>query len=153
MAEVKRILVATDFSAASARALDFAVDMARRYSAAIELLHVLEDPIYGTLYPDAYFVDLEGLRQQLSADAQQRLRDEASRHAGAGVAIATHLIVGRPAAVILEQAKALGADAIVLGTHGRSGFQHLVLGSVAERVVRSASCPVITIREPAARRS
>jgi universal stress protein A len=145
--EIRRILVPTDFSAASERALEFAASLAQHYHASLELLHVQEDPIYTAMYPDAYFADIEGLRQQLTRDAERSLADIVTKHPGVQGRTTSRVIIGRPASVILEQSANGGADLIVMGTHGRSGFAHLMLGSVAERVIRSSTCPVLTVRE------
>jgi universal stress protein A len=145
--EIRRILVPTDFSAASERALEFAASLAQHYDASLELLHVQEDPIYTAMYPDAYFADIEGLRRQLTRDAERSLADIVTKHPGVEGRTTSRVVIGRPASVIIEQSGNGGADLIVMGTHGRSGFAHLMLGSVAERVVRSSTCPVLTVRE------
>ena len=147
MPEIRRILVPVDFSAPSERALEFAASLAEHYNASLELLHVQEDPIYTTLYPDAYFADIEGLRRQLTHDAERSLAALVTEHPSLQGRTTNRVVIGRPATVILEQSANGGADLIVMGTHGRSGFAHLMLGSVAERVVRSSTCPVLTVRE------
>lgn len=147
MIHIQRMLVPTDFSAASDLALEYAVDMARRYGASMDLLHVLEEPIHTTAYPDGYFVELPALRQQMTEQAEGRLDQDAKKCAAANVDARTRVVVGRPATAITQEASDRGADLIVMGTHGRSGFAHFVLGSVAERVLRSAPCPVLTVRQ------
>lgn len=147
MAQIKRMLVPTDFSPASDLALEYAVDMAFRCGASIHLLHVLEDPVLTTAYPDGYFVELPDLLKQMTEDAERRLRDAAKMCATANVDATTQVIIGRPARSIAQEAADRGVDLIVMGTHGRGGFAHLVLGSVAERILRIAPCPVLTVRE------
>ena len=145
----KRILVPTDFSSASHSALEYAIDLATRYGAALDVLHVTDEPGYVTTYPDGYFAGLPELREQMREDAERQLAATARTCSAANVPFTTHLITGRPATTIVQQAAEQDADLIVMGTHGRSGFEHLILGSVAERVIRSAQCPVLTVRESA----
>ena len=101
-----------------------------------------------TAWPETYWVELGGLRDQLRADAERELRARASKITGVGVT--TEVRDGVPARAIVETAAARNCQLIVMGTHGRGGFSHLVLGSVAERVVRTASCPVLTVSTAAA---
>jgi universal stress protein A len=147
MAQLKRILLPTDFSPTSDIAFNYALDMAARYGATIHLLHVVDDARYATAYPDGFFIELPELRKQLSEAADERLTTAAARSADVNVIATTGVIAGRPAQVIVEQATTRGTDLIVMGTHGRSGFAHLMLGSVAERVLRTAPCPVLVVRD------
>ena len=89
------------------------------------------------------------LRERLTAEAEQRF--EGITASLSDLETATEVVVGLPAKTIVDVAAARGADLIVMGTHGRSGVAHLLLGSVAERVVRMAICPVLTVRERAAK--
>ena len=147
MSEIKRMLVPTDFSPASDIAFNYAIDMAARQGATIHLLHVIDDASFATAYPDGFYVELPGLRAQLTEDATRRLQEMATRCASGDVMATIEVAVGRPARVVTDIAKAQGTNLIVMGTHGRSGFAHLVLGSVAERVVRTAPCAVLTVRD------
>lgn len=147
MSEIKRMLVPTDFSPASDIAFNYAIDMAARQHATIHLLHVIDDASFATAYPDGFYVELPGLRAQLTEEASRRLQDMVERCAALEVTATLEVAVGRPARVITEVARVRGSDLIVMGTHGRSGFAHLVLGSVAERVVRAAPCAVLTVRD------
>jgi universal stress protein A len=146
MTQVKRILVPADFSPPSDLATDYAIDMAQRYGASIRLIHVIDDTSLLALYPDSY-VDLAGLRESLANDARARLAPLMRKCAAAKVEVTGHVLNGRPAHAIVADAAEGEVDLIVMGTHGRSGFAHLFLGSVAERVVRSSPCPVLTVRE------
>jgi nucleotide-binding universal stress UspA family protein len=148
----KRILVPTDFSDASHLALNYAIDLARRYDASIELLHVIDEPSYVTAYPDSYFAGLPDLLKQVQQDAERQLAETGQTCAAANVPFTTQVLAGRAAATIVQHATDKDSDIIVMGTHGRGGIEHLFLGSVAERVIRSASCPVLTVREPRAER-
>ena len=147
MSRVKRLLVPTDFSATSEIAFNYALDMAARDGASIHLLHVIEDASFAAAYPDGLYVELPGLRDQLIGEAQKRLDAVAAACAAAKVEAATQVIVGRPSDAITAEANTRGTDLIVMGTHGRGGFAHLMLGSVAERVLRTAQCPVLIVRD------
>jgi nucleotide-binding universal stress UspA family protein len=147
MSDLKRMLVPTDFSPASDIAFNYAIDMAGRQRCSLHLLHVIDEASFATAYPDGFYAELPGLREQLIDDAKQRLNAMAARCVALGVAVTIEVTVGRPTHVISDTATSRGTDLIVMGTHGRSGFAHLVLGSVAERIVRTAPCPVLTVRD------
>ena len=149
MAQLKRMMVPTDFSPTSGLALEYAVGMAARYGASICVLHVIEEPAFTTAYPDGYFADLPALRQAMLDEATRRLDEQVKICTAAKVQATTAVVSGRAATAIVREASARGTDLIVMGTHGRSGFAHLMLGSVAEKVVRSAPCPVPTVRDKA----
>ena len=149
MSAIKRILVPTDFSPPSQIALEYAVDLAQRVGAAIHLMHVLEDQAFGAAYPDGFFAELPGVRAQMLEHAHRQLGDCIARCKDANVEVTSQVVFGRPASAMCEQAQRRGTDLIVMGTHGRSGFAHLLLGSVAERVIRMAPCPVLTLRDTA----
>jgi len=142
-----RILVPTDFSAASELALTTARELAERLGASIHLLHVLEDPysttayateVYGYLPPD--------IKENWQRDAEAHMATVLTPDERARFKTTTAVLFGSPAKTIVEHAQAEGIDLIVMGTHGRGGVAHLFLGSVAERVVRTAHCPVLTVR-------
>jgi nucleotide-binding universal stress UspA family protein len=148
---VTRILVPTDFSETADAALDYAGLLAERFGAAIQLLHVLDDPLEAEgLSADAYIGEAPSIRTALLQDAQSRLAHRGVSPDG-GSAIEREVLFGYGATTIAEYAAIRGADLIVMGTHGRTGIAHLLLGSVAERLVRMAPCPVLTVRHPAAR--
>ena len=145
----KRLLVPSDFSPASEVAFAYALDMAAKYGSAMRLLHVIDEPRAAVAYPDGFFVEPSAARMKLVEDATSRLSLMADRCRAVGIEAAIEVVLGRPARVIVERAQSHGTDVIVMGTHGRSGVAHLVLGSVAERVVRTAPCPVLTMRDTA----
>jgi len=142
-----KILSATDFSETAEKAGILALDLARRFEAHLDMLHVvvlLEDP----------YLEKECLNQLeellTSGDDARRKVLEESCEDQHGIDITPHLIRGiAPGEVIVETAGTLGCDLIVMGTHGRRGLSHLLLGSVAERVVRTTSSPVLTVRADA----
>jgi nucleotide-binding universal stress UspA family protein len=137
------ILMPTDFSPASDHALEYAVLLAQQTGAALHLVYVIAFPTELTAWPETYWVELGGVRDQLRADAERELTARAA--SVSGVRVTTEVMDGSPARAIVEVAQARKCQLIVMGTHGRGGFSHLVLGSVAERVVRTASCPVLTV--------
>ena len=149
-ADWKRICCPIDFSDASRAAMEVAADLAKRFGAELVLLHAY--PIPGYTFPDGSVVASPKMMQELADQAQRHLEEwrvEAEQLVGAP-RVTAEKAVGEPAAEILELARARGADLLVLGTHGRTGLEHALMGSIAERVVRRAHCPVLTVR-PAAR--
>lgn len=139
MTAITRILVPTDFSETSDAALDYAKELAATLGASIHLVHVFEDPYRVAAFaPEVYGGVSPGLREAAIARAERELR--------ARVPESFDLLTGPTAQAIVDCAAERGADLIVMGTHGRTALAHLVLGSVAEHVVRTARCPVLTIR-------
>ena len=145
MTHLKRILVPTDFSRTSDLALQYAFNLARTLQTSIHIVHVIETPRYATA-PDAYFMGAE-LQVQLTRQAEQRLSELQLQYTHADPVVTTQVTVGIPAERLVELAVARGSDLIVMGTHGRTGVAHLLMGSVAERVLRSAPCPVLAVRD------
>jgi len=144
--DIKRILVPLDFSANSTRALDYARGLAQRLGAALHLVHVCELPTMMTPALDAYAIALTDWSQRLSEEAEEQL-SKITASLG-DVAVSTEVLFGPPASAIVDAAASNKADMIVMGTHGHGAVMHVLLGNVAERVVRTAECPVLTIREP-----
>src|SRR5262245_48694321 len=146
-ATVTRILVATDFSAASGAALDFAKTLATRFGSSLHLLHVLDDPyVTGAFAPEIYAPPPPGLRESWLHSAETMMDTLLTEADKAAYNATTDVVFGPIAHTIVERASQVGADLIVMGTHGRGGVAHLLMGSVAERVVRTAGCPVLTTR-------
>ncbi len=150
MTSLQRILVATDFSEYSKEALNYAVYLARSLEATLYLLHVFEPPFYSpTGVSISIRPEVDQWIQDLRAEESKRLNmlTDEIRHQGAKV----HPMFkeGTPFLEILKTAGEIPADLIVLGTHGRTGLSHLLMGSVAESVVRKAPCPVFTVRPKA----
>jgi universal stress protein A len=148
MSSIRQILVPVDFSEPSRAALDYAAELARPFAASIDILHVFEVPAFlpqGTLVQTAPLdISLVDLVRKNAEDALAAFAAEAGTR---GISIrASRADLGSPAHTITELAKSGGYDLIVLGTHGRTGLSRALIGSVAERVVRHAPCPVLTVR-------
>jgi nucleotide-binding universal stress UspA family protein len=147
--EVRRILVPTDFSPPSERALELAIEFARRFGAELTLFHAHELPAY--VFPDGVMPVSPEILLELERSMNAELDRLAARVRAAGVPVSTKTGVGAHDVEIVRYASEMNADLIIMGTHGRTGLRHVLLGSVAEKVVRRAPCPVLTVRptEPA----
>ncbi|MGD8861146.1 MAG: universal stress protein [Myxococcales bacterium] len=144
---VEHILCPVDFSDTSEFALTYAALLAKKLGARVTALHAFE--LGEGIYPDDAIPMRDNLMQQLGPDLDRRLSELAAR-CDHGALIETLRVEGAAHRVICEQAEALGVDLIVMGTHGRSGLAHALLGSVTERVLRTAPVPVLTVRKPGA---
>jgi len=148
-ADWKRILCPIDFSDASRAALEAAAEVAKRFGAKVALFHAY--PVPGYTFPDGSFVASSKMLEELAEQANRHLAEWKTIAEQMGIAqVETATAIGEPAHEILAFAKAQQADLMILGTHGRTGLQHALMGSVAERVVRRATCPVLTVRPGAA---
>jgi nucleotide-binding universal stress UspA family protein len=150
MLQIKKIVCPVDFSLCANQALEYAQNMAKVFDAELCLLHAYEDPAaYVTPVPMSGYVGpgaemLHELRKQV----EMRLEETRVKVVQNGVRARAELLEGTPYRVVIDWAKEYKADLIVIGTHGHTGFTHALLGSVTERVVRMAECPVLTIRTP-----
>lgn len=140
-----KILVATDFSDCSVEACAYALTLARKFDASLQIVHVINEPVdlRGFYVPHISFDQLEkeiadGAVSMLDSFCKENLSDFSN--------FTTTIVSGVPYEEITRTAQEQDASLIVIGTHGRSGLDHLIFGSTAERVVRSAPCPVLTIR-------
>jgi nucleotide-binding universal stress UspA family protein len=147
----KTILVPHDFSSSANHAAALARDEAKLHGAKLLLLHVIDLP---TAYDPASVVIPEatgapiGIKDYAVANAETHLKDIAARLAKDGVDATPFIRLGNPVDQINQFVTENSVDLIVMGTHGRTGLQHLLVGSVAERVVRSSTKPVLTVRHP-----
>jgi nucleotide-binding universal stress UspA family protein len=142
------IVVATDFSGPSKLALEYARVLAKRFDASLRVLHIVELPV--VLGSEVPLPDLGALAERAVIEAQEELS-----RVLAGVdarEVIGQVLVGDPATQIVQYLGDHDADLLVMGTHGRGGLAHFLIGSVAERVVRTAPCPVFTIKETEALR-
>jgi universal stress protein A len=145
---VTRILVPTDFSEPSDAALEYATALAARLGASLHLLHVFEDPYLsgGSFAAEVYAPIPADLREDLLAEATNQLARTVATIDPAPFELTAEVYTGPASRAIAEYAQTHDIDLIVIGTHGRGGMAHLLLGSVAERIVRTAPCPVLTVR-------
>jgi universal stress protein A len=143
-----RILVPTDFSAPSNAALALAKRMAATSGASLHLIHVLEDPFAAAAHAaEVNLAPPAGLRESWLEGAKALLEAQLTPDERASLRSTQLVVFGAPAREIVDQAAANDIDLIVMGTHGRGSIQHMLMGSVAERVVRTALCPVLTVRD------
>jgi nucleotide-binding universal stress UspA family protein len=136
-----RILVPTDGSAGTDRVVGHAADLAAVHGATLELLYVINTASFANLPMETSW---EGVGEMLREEGESAL--EAAERVAGDVATRRQLLEGNPAHEIVAYADREGCDLICMGTHGRGGINRLLLGSVAERVVRSADVPVLTVR-------
>ncbi len=141
---LNRILVPVDFSDCSLEAVEYAALMAQRHSASVTLLHVLEPVSYGLDFTLLHSGKREEMRERLTA----RLSDMTRALVEAKIQADSQVRGGTPFESILDSARTIPADLIVMGTHGRRGLSHALSGSVAEAVLRQSRCPVLTVRSP-----
>lgn len=140
----RMILVPTDFSEDSEAALQTAVELAKSFGASLHLLHAFEYPTYvgtpwGYSFPPDAFNDARVRVSEMLAERQEKVKAE-------GVTITIEVEIGSPSEVITHVAERIDANLIVMGTRGLTGVKHVVLGSAAERTLRHAPCPVMTVK-------
>jgi nucleotide-binding universal stress UspA family protein len=141
---LKIILVPTDFSPASASAVKAAIRLAQLFRASIELFHVNIDPSV-VLPPPGDVLSFPGAFERVLADTAEKIEQVVREVRAAGVTCTSASELGRSYVAIVEQARRSGAGLIVMGSHGRHGLSHVLLGSVAEKVVEHAPCPVLIL--------
>ena len=148
MKPFEKILTAIDFSESSDFAFEYALTLARQFQAELTVMHVINEPVdlRGFYVPHISFEQLE---KEIEEGAEKMMEKFCQTKMGDFGRYTTAVVAGIPYEEILRKAEESGASLIVLGTHGRTGIDHLIFGSTAERVVRSAVCPVLTIRMPA----
>lgn len=144
--QIKNILLPTDFSAPSRNAGRYAASFAEEYQARVYILHVIDRPAV-EMVPEGVGAGTAGFLEEIEKGVEEETR-RALPEGTKGLEAVTLIRHGRPFEEILGVARELEVDLIVMGTHGRSGLSHILLGSTAERVVRSAPCPVLTVRHP-----
>lgn len=147
MKHLDKILYAIDFSESSEHAFDYALSLARKFDSRLFIIHVINEPVdlRGFYVPHVSFENLEkeveeGAEKMMQKFCRTKVKDFTNYE--------TAVIPGIPYEEILKKAEQEHAALIVMGTHGRSGIDHLLFGSTAERVVRKAKCPVMTVRLP-----
>jgi len=152
---VQRILLPVDYSSCSRAALSFALDLAQKYQAALDVVHVWDRPAYMTdaVMMSAEAVPAHSLFHLIEANAQRDLNEFLQGvRLPAGDALSGRLLDGDPASALLHELKRGKHDLVVVGTHGRTGLSHLMLGSVSEKLARLAPVPVVTVPDEAVQR-
>ncbi len=147
MSQLRTLLCAVDFSEPSEHALRHAVALAAALGAELHVAHVYAVPVYAL--PDGALVAGPQWAARIMSEAEQQMQALLKRVDTQGVKVSSHVVEGAPHEEIPALAARLDADLVIVGTHGRTGLTHLLLGSVAERIVRTAERPVMTVRPPA----
>jgi nucleotide-binding universal stress UspA family protein len=150
MLPLKRILVPTDFSEPAQEAFQTAVELAQQFSAQLLMVHIVPPvPVpYQPLVSPTPAFDITAYLQELVKISKDTLQNYVIEHVPEGVPATISVAAGDPAYEILRLAKELEADIIVIATHGHGGWRHFLFGSVAEKVVRQAPCPVLVVHAP-----
>ena len=144
---LKKILCPVDFSISSYHAVEYAIAFSQRYEAELQLVYVMEVAAAALSLSEVDVTD-PGLLEELRKDAQDKLDQLTSDTRKRHEPVSRQMLYGKPFVEIISAAKDWQADLIVMGTHGRTGLEHVLIGSVAEKVVRKAPCPVLTVRHP-----
>jgi universal stress protein A len=147
MITLKRILAPTDFSASSAIALKYARTFAETFGASLDVLHVMEEPLMYAATPSDSVLPI-AMVEALERNARAQLAAVFPEEARKGLRVELVLKKGSPFVEIIRHARENEVDLIILGTHGRGPIAHMLMGGVAEKVVRKAPCPVLTVRDP-----
>jgi nucleotide-binding universal stress UspA family protein len=146
MIAIRNILVPTDFSEPSTAALRYAVALAEAFESTLHVLHVIENPYMAMGPAELYVAPPVNFIGELEKEAERRLAEAVTPDERARFHVREMTRHGRPHEEIDGYAKENAIDLIVMGTHGRTALAHLLIGSVAEKVVRTAPCPVLTVR-------
>jgi nucleotide-binding universal stress UspA family protein len=145
--EVKKILVPIDFSDYSKSSLRYAVNYAKHFNASLILVYVIEPVIYPPDFSMGQIaIPAPGL--EMDKRAEEELKKLSDKEIPSGMQVKKIIKTGKPFVEIIETAAEEDADMIIIATHGHSGVEHILFGSTAEKVVRKAPCPVLTLREP-----
>jgi len=150
MIAIKSILLPTDGSECFRKAMKYAFSIAKQHSAHVIALHVIDkrwEEEAGHALAGVGDEIIEKVRRGRDEEAQRILQEVLNAAENTGISVEIKLVTGVPFEDIVRLGKELSADLIIMGTHGRRGMSHLLLGSVAERVVRQAPCPVLTVRQ------
>ncbi len=147
MLTLKTVLVPTDFSDASESALRYGKAVALAFGASLHVVHVMEDLLAHAWAAEVYVSSMPQLRDEIEKESRLRLGTLLTDAERTQLRAETALLAGNPFLEIVRYAKAHNVDLIVMGTHGRGPIAHMLLGSVAEKVVRKSPCPVLTVRE------
>jgi universal stress protein A len=143
--EIKKVAVATDFSKAADQALRYGLTFAGQFGAELHLVHVIEDIIPTVPEPGLAMLPTQEIMQTLRKSSEEAMAQQIARIPAGKTNLVKVVREGVPFREVDNYAREMEIDLLVIGTHGRTGLSHLLLGSVAERVLRSAPCPVLTV--------
>ena len=146
MINIKNILCPVDYSIYSEKALSYAIEFAEKYGAKLFLMHVLDIRVYDINDPDLYNANI--VDSETISKLRERLLKCVNEDVKGKIPVEAIVLQGVPFVEIIKASKEYNINLIVLGTHGRTGLSHAIMGSVAEKVVRKAPCPVLTVRHP-----
>lgn len=146
MISIRNILCPIDYSVYSEMALKYAIEFAEKYQAKLYLMHVLDIRVYDINNPELYNINI--VDEETIEKLRERLLRCVNEDTRGRISVEALIIQGVPFAEIIKVSKEYRIDLIVIGTHGRTGLSHAIMGSVAEKIVRKAPCPVLTIRHP-----
>lgn len=144
LGRIRRILVPVDFSANSRKSVTYAIAFARQFGAALTYLHVIQ---VNYAYGELGAIDFSALEREMRGGAQKELETLVAETRAAGLTVESLIREGSPAKVIAEVAAEIATDLLVVSTHGYTGLKHVLMGSIAEHVVRYAPCPVLVVRQ------
>lgn len=148
MIALRTVLVATDFSETSEVALRYGKALAKAFGSSLHVLHVVQEPFAQPWAVEAYGFSLATLQEEWAREAKARIEKTLTADERATYRAELVTVLGHPVVEILRYAEERKADLVVIGTHGRGPLGHMVMGSVAERIVRKAPCPVLTVHHP-----
>jgi nucleotide-binding universal stress UspA family protein len=149
MEEIRKILFATDFSDNSKYALTYALSFARKYDATLYILHVIQQPSYPLgMYAEISFDAMDKFNKNISQAVEKEMETLREKDLQGFSKYECLTVPGTPFLEILRLAREKEAGLIIVGTHGRTGLDHVLFGSTAEKVVRRAPCPVLSVRLP-----
>jgi len=147
MPQITRIVVPIDFSEYSKKAFRYAIDFARSFRAEMVLVYVVEPIVYPADFSFGQ-VALPSMERELLQRGEEQLKNLIDKEVPDGIAARSIVRSGKPFVEIIQVAKEENAELIIIATHGHSGIEHVLFGSTAEKVVRKAPCPVLSIRSP-----
>ena len=148
MARIERILCPTDFSDLSIGAMKYAGLLAEKFAASLHVLHVVDQAYQYWMAMGPESIPAGPTTEEMTDTAKKQMEEFVGQHVPASLKATTEIVTGRPFMEIIRIAKEKNVDLIVIGTHGRGALSQILLGSVADKVVHKAPCPVLSVREP-----
>ena len=149
MVQINRILCPTDFSELADHAIEYACSLAVAFKSELHVLHVVDESYQYWMAMGPNSLPLGPTPEEILVGAREQMeRTKRDRFSKVSVPVTVEVLVGRPFLEIIRYARDKKMDLIVIGTHGRSGLTHVLLGSVTEKIVRKSHCPVLTVRAP-----